>query len=313
MKELHITMLGPRGVGKTSLLASMYDRFDDTASNIGLKLTPDLESSAIFQKRLAELKNQAQTFDATGGISGTAEAQQFTFGLGKRGSQSSLQLVFHDYPGGYLDDRSKLAEVAHYIENSHVIMLAIDTPAMMEQGGRWHQQVNRIRQITDFFGHAMQGIKSRKLVLFVPIKCESYVQTEEHCISLRHAVKRNYNSLLSDLAFLSDRIAVAITPVQTLGNVRFQLIEIKNDYPHFQFHQVHPKYAPRDVDQPLRYALSFVLHEYLMQRSILRVVADVLFQFDRDFLNALQTLGEGRKEGLRGYEILQGKLFLSVA
>ena len=60
--ELRITMLGPRGVGKTTLLASMYSEFDNMVKNINLTLTPSQATSSTLQQRLAELKSQTEVF-----------------------------------------------------------------------------------------------------------------------------------------------------------------------------------------------------------------------------------------------------------
>jgi len=44
MHELQVTMLGPSGVGKTTLLTAMYDQFEKTVGATNLQLTPDDES-----------------------------------------------------------------------------------------------------------------------------------------------------------------------------------------------------------------------------------------------------------------------------
>ena len=67
MQEILTSMLGPSGVGKTSLLTAMYEQFETTVGSAQLQLTPDEESSAILQDRLAELKSLTHTFEVTGG------------------------------------------------------------------------------------------------------------------------------------------------------------------------------------------------------------------------------------------------------
>ena len=71
MQELKITMLGSRGVGKTSLLTAMYDQFANNIGKTDLLLTPDEESSAILQERLIELKSLLDDFESKGGIRAT--------------------------------------------------------------------------------------------------------------------------------------------------------------------------------------------------------------------------------------------------
>ena len=44
MQELQITMLGPTGVGKTTLLTAMYEQFERNIGSTDLQLTPDDDS-----------------------------------------------------------------------------------------------------------------------------------------------------------------------------------------------------------------------------------------------------------------------------
>jgi Ni2+-binding GTPase involved in maturation of urease and hydrogenase len=42
MHEVTVSMFGPRGVGKTSLLTTMYERFESDTSGANLQITPDM-------------------------------------------------------------------------------------------------------------------------------------------------------------------------------------------------------------------------------------------------------------------------------
>lgn len=57
MHEVKITMLGPSGVGKTTLLTAMYEQFESNIGKTNLQLTPDEESSAILQETLGRTEN----------------------------------------------------------------------------------------------------------------------------------------------------------------------------------------------------------------------------------------------------------------
>ena len=73
-KELNITMLGASGVGKTTLLTSMYEQFEATSRQANLHLKPDIETAAILERYLAQLKSLTYEFKAderTKGIRGT--------------------------------------------------------------------------------------------------------------------------------------------------------------------------------------------------------------------------------------------------
>jgi transaldolase len=73
MKELQISMLGPSGVGKTTLITAMYEQFESNIGSTDLQLTPDDDSSAILQDNLVDLKSLLDVFEPRGrmGIQGT--------------------------------------------------------------------------------------------------------------------------------------------------------------------------------------------------------------------------------------------------
>jgi GTPase SAR1 family protein len=314
--ELRITMLGPRGVGKTTLLASMYNEFDKTVTNINLTLTPSQATSSSLQQRLAELKSQTEVFSATGGIDGTNTPKNFDFELGMIGKQPELKLIFNDFPGGYIHDNP--AQVQKYLDESDVIMLVIDTPAVMESKGIWHERINAPQTITDLFKRVTRNLTKTKLLLLVPVKCESYVQTDREAREMLTRLKDSYDPLLNLLKSdaVNGQIAVAFTPVQTLGVVRFARIEMMlQGEPRFFFRKISPNavYSPQDVDQILRYTLGFSIKKYLDDMPTLTKWFKSIFKMTKPFEDAIRKLaGSERKETKGGFEILQGNDLLNI-
>ncbi len=261
-KELKVTMLGHRGVGKTSVLTAMYEQFSDTFEEADLQLTPDPESSALLEERLGELKALLDDFEATGGLEGTENPQSFKFGLGKIGAQASLQLIFQDFPGGYLDDKGG-EFVKKVMHECVAVLIAIDAPALIEAKGKWHELMNRPRQIFDIFRRSYGDLKEPRLVILVPVRCEKYLQNEKDAKKLLHSIKDKYAELFRFFKSenLLTKIACVITPVQTVGTVIFNNIRVENQRPRFYFRKIShdAEYLPKDSDQPLRYLLSFLL------------------------------------------------------
>ena len=66
IQELQITVLGPTGTGKTTLLTAMYAQFDKNVGSANLELTPDDDTSARLQDRLIELKDALSLFESRG-------------------------------------------------------------------------------------------------------------------------------------------------------------------------------------------------------------------------------------------------------
>ncbi len=318
-QELKIAMLGPRGVGKTSLLTAMYEQFEDTIGQTDLQLTPDEESNAILQERLGELKGLLDDFEATGGLEGDSEPRSFIFNLGKTGTKPSLRLHFQDFPGGWLSSDATPDQrqfVKTLLEDSVAILIAIDTPALMEAKGRWHDLQNRPKQIKHLFASVYQEMKSPRLVIFAPVRCEKYMQNTKGAVTLLNKIKEGYADLL-DLfraETLNPWVTSVVTPVQTVGTVVFYKINMINNRPHFYFRKMNheAEYEPQDSDQPLRYLLRFVLKLHLTQKSsgLLGFFRDK-FGMNEHLKSAIIQSAQGCKT-TTGFTVLQGQNWLNT-
>jgi hypothetical protein len=328
MQTLEITMLGPSGVGKTTLLTAMYEQFESNIGLTDLELTPDDESSAILQDRLVELKSMLDVFEARDrrGIMGTEapagpdSLRSFVFSIGKKGRTPSLELHFRDYPGGYHGTKASPREkefVKNLLQNSVAVLIAIDAPALMEQRGKFHERINRPQQIKDLIKQAYQDLNSPRLVIFAPVKCEKYLKNSQSTKALVNNVRQGYASLLNHFNSeqLSPWITSVITPVQTVGSVVFSRLEVdSNNLPHFYFRKVRhdAQYGPQDSEQPLRYLLRFMLKLHYENRSW------GLFEFLRDWLSVDQHLRQAVKEFANGcktnegFVVLKGEKWLNI-
>lgn len=325
MVDLKITMLGPRGVGKTTLLTAMYDRFEATIGQTNLQLTPDSETAALLAERLAELKTLLVNTKVTGGIEGTPKLDDpsahpiFKFGLGKKTKAPSLNLRFHDYPGGYIESSASPRQreyVADLLSDSHVVVIAIDTPPMMEKNGFYDETFNRPSQIKAIFANTYQNLSSRRLVLFAPVKCETYTATPDGARKLTQRVRESYTQTFDffNNEELRPHIAAVITPVQTVGGVIFSQLQETGGSPHFLYRKTsfNAHYSPRDSEQPLRYLLSFLLKlHYDKQSAGLWGLLRWLFELDEHLMTAAREFAKGCKRN-DGFEIVQGaELLLS--
>jgi hypothetical protein len=252
----------------------MYEQFESTIGQTNLQLTPDLKSSAILQERLEELKSLTDDFEATGGIVSDATPRSFIFDLGKKGTKPSLRLHFQDFPGDYLginatDENREF--VKNLLMKSVAVIVAIDAPALMEANGKWHDKINRPQQITHLFQSVYQDLKTPRLVILAPVRCEKYMQDATSANALLKRIKDKYANLLnlfSSEALLPWVVSV-VTPIQTVGTVVFSHIETVDGRPHFYFHKTShdAEYSPKDSEQPLRYLLRFALKIQIEKRN----------------------------------------------
>ena len=316
-KTLRITMLGGRGVGKTSLLASVYGQFENHVRELFLQLTPDEPTMFVLTEKIQELQRANDTI-TTGGIRPTTDMRSYSFGLGLPFQRPEMTLCFRDYPGEWVRNNSK--EVIQYIRESDAIWLAIDAAALMEKKGAYHQQINRSELIIEFFKHALEDLPRdhKKLILLLPIKCESYMDGDVRTKDLRHAIEDQYGSLVEKIKEFDEfgrRFAIAITPVQTLGKVKFSHVDQKEDG-NYEFVFVrtskdHP-YQPKDVEEALRYSLSFLLKRYIESLSFWDRAINVFKGNPQKKIGAaIQKLIKNKKEDERqGFKILHGRRLL---
>lgn len=327
-KELKITMLGASGVGKTTLLTSMYEQFEATSRQANLQLIPDIETAATLKRYLAQLKTLTYEFKADErqkGIRGTLATAgpeslpSYSFDLGRQDQKQFLRLLFRDYPGGYIlpTDIAGRRFVQKMLKECAAVIVAIDTPALMELNGRWHEVRNKPDEILSLFKTAYQKLEEPKLVIFAPVKCETYVQNEASAHLLIKRIQQKYAPLLEFFQEpgRSDKIAVVTAPVQTVGCVVFLKIEVENlNQPRFYFRKTSfdAKYSPKDSEQLLRYLLRFLLKIYIQDRSwpMFNRVRE-LFQPDAELKQAVEQFANGCKtQG--GFAVLQGQELLTI-
>lgn len=61
--------------------------------------------------------------------------------MGLKDRSKSINISIKDFPGEYLD--SKPEEVSNFIEESHIVMIAVDTPYLMEENGKYNEEKMR--------------------------------------------------------------------------------------------------------------------------------------------------------------------------
>lgn len=325
-------MMGPRAVGKTTILTAIFHNTNEGIAQTKLKFVPDADTMArmnICRNEINGIFEEGKSVvdRPSAGISSTSSVNLFHYEFGLKGKQTAIDLEIKDFPGEYINGGLHSGEVDQFIAESNAVLVAIDTPHLMEEGGQYNDAKNMSRIICDYFKNNVD-VNDEKLILFVPLKCEKYYY-EHRMDEVNAKVKESYNELID---FLKDKeqVATAITPILTIGGIEFDdfsrsasgsILTNPNGLPdetYYKFYKPSPKLKPLYCVQPLYYILSYVTAQYAdNQRKgnvFKRFVSNLfnLFSSDVDLYTEMKTLGRFKLTDKQGYEVLSGEDMLNV-
>ena len=325
-------MMGPRAVGKTTILTAIFHNTNESIAQTKLKFVPDADTMArmnICRNEINGIFEEGKSVvdRPSAGISSTSSVNLFHYEFGLKGKQTAIDLEIKDFPGEFINGGLHSGEVDQFIAESNAVLVAIDTPHLMEEGGQYNDAKNMSRIICDYFKNNVD-VDDEKLILFVPLKCEKYYY-EHRMDEVNAKVKEAYNELID---FLKDKeqVATAITPILTIGGIEFDdfsrsasgsILTNPNGLPdetHYKFYKPSPKLKPLYCVQPLYYILSYVTAQYADNQSkgnvFKRFVSNLfnLFSSDIDLYTEMKTLGRFKLTDKQGYEVLSGEDLLNV-
>jgi len=333
METIDIVMVGPRGVGKTSLLASMYQNlipeFNKTSCDFQCG---DGKTRADMDEHLTELKELCRGLQPrTTGVAPSADVRKHVFTLAERKKKPSLELRFIDIPGGHYASKTAseddMKTARNFLSISKAAVVAIHTPALMENGGKYHERVNKPFAMAELFKDAFAQCQEPLLVILAPIRFETYRQVPDKVAA---AVREGYKDLLRFLnrPDMRELVAVVLAPVETVGCLKLKsVVEDEQGEPIFKFAKeaFGRDYTPAHCAQPLRYILHFTvgLHNAytrarggvnpplfikLLPRSWKPVLCD-FFEMNRHLTEAVAKISNKLVKD-DGVEVIQGEKLL---
>ncbi len=314
---LKVTMMGPRAVGKTTLMASIFSESRDCIAGSNVYFRPEAKTASdLIQKKLLLQNIIAKQKDfndtpSTGAIAATSTETTFSFEMGKVGRAKTVDIEIKDFPGEYLI--SNPSKVSDYVKESDVIMIAIDSPYLMEENGRFNEDRNETSKVVSYFKNNESFVKD-KMVLLVPLKCERYFH-DYRIGELNQKVKEAYKPLIAFSE--SSNITIIITPIQTLGSVEFDHFEDNpmgvgsSKISHFRYYGNKPKFLPMFCVQPLYYVLTYVTNEYewLQKQPVgyLERIKNTFISYlknDDEFFHEIKKIGKNILYNENGYEVV---------
>ena len=290
MKQVNILMMGGKRCGKTTVLASMYRYIDKALAGTSMRLEVDDQQTkhdldeAInsIMKKMNDFKVPLTRVEVD--ENPTSASKTYSFHLIVEGG-SKIPFKMHDIPGEWLTD-SHQKEVKDLVKECQVIIIAIDTPYLFSKMtikgyGIYHEEYNKPLEIANFFKNSLsvENVEDR-MILFVPIKCERYyhltntpqlnTSKRNYMQELIDAIGCGYRDLLMYLRStpaLINNCTMAITPILSAGGIDF--VRFRTDpetgkvislYQEPEFlHESEKGYAPKFCEQPMIYALIYIL------------------------------------------------------
>lgn len=326
--ELNICMMGARGTGKTSILTAIFSDSQKATEKTKLYFKAFGETASELINKRAELtdvfeKRESLQDSPAAGIAATHDIRTYHFGLGVRGhSEPTVKLTITDFPGEYLNDKPD--EVKELLLKSNIVMLAVDTPYLMESD-EINEEKNCVSLINKFFAddRNSETIKD-KMVLIVPLKCEIYF----HQGDINDVTKR-ISTVYKDLvdALSKKNVATVVTPIQTMGDVEFDsFVENSNNITtlskvaKYRFYGSNPQYSPSFCVQPMYYLLTYVADSYQAWRnrpdkSIFEKLLSLIYATlakDETFFTEVKNISRWIITDKYGYAILSKNSILNI-
>ncbi len=319
---IKVCMMGPRAVGKTSILTAIFNEAVDSIATTSLKMEAIGDTKSVLTEKQRELnrvfKDRQNILDRPNpGIAASSTVTTFDFAFGVVGKEPRIDLKIKDFPGEYVE--TDPITVKEFIKESNAVMIAIDSPHIIESDGAYAEVKNKINKVSSFF---KDSVSSPILVLLVPLKCEKYY-IENRMDELKERVKDAYAELIEFIKSSHEESVCAITPILTLGDVAFDSFtyvdnkvklaidgcpaEVK-----YQFIKELSKYSPLYCAQPLYYLLSYVAAQYkrnMSKRGFLGRLMNslfILFANDKELFDEIVSMERYRQDNLPGYEVLCG-------
>lgn len=308
--DVIMMMLGPNGVGKTTLLATMYQELLRLNEHSSFTFLADNDTGVELDKAfymLSQIIRQP--------IHSRVEALlERTIGIHKRSFEiffhgaKEFDFIFCDHAGAIATEgksgQTDLEEFYALLQQAIVIINVIDGAAMMAGSEMFASKFNRPTRIHDLLVKALNDYQNH-LILFVMTKCEKWLKDPKGYQILKEQFEKRHKAVLNLIQAhkAQNNVVGVFMPVKTLGCVEFSRV-IDYDGPNetIEF-TLKPglSFEPMYIEQPLRYALAFLLSEYKRNLNVIDGIWWWLSGKNAAFTDALGKFANGRDKSFEIY------------
>lgn len=244
-----ISMLGPSRVGKTSIIASVFNAAEQELL-AGKPFTLNSDNHKPTQKKLAtharELRSSIQAGDFnSGAVTGTQEPFTFKFELTSvKDSNVKLGFEILDFPGGWIDtiNRPDSADsqwtiCRESIMQSSVIIIPVEAGVIMNaktqeqlRAVEYNLQTEDIKEVIQNWAKTRQNRHPDlpSTIIFTPVKGETYFKdnvnknNKDRSTELYNLTQQYYKEIIetAQREFGDNRnLSIIYTAIDTIGSV----------------------------------------------------------------------------------------------
>lgn len=222
--EFQVMILGPRAVGKTTMLSLILDELEKELNRYDCELILTEKDKEMFMKSYESLKSMLDsTYDIKHDIESTSKIKKYNIKVKNIGINKELiDLNIIDHPGGYFSDNTKDEKLTKLYSNSDMVLHILDSPYFMEENGVYNDERNSKEVLLNFIKSSELN-KKEKIIIFIPLKCEKYDE-----ISIESNFSYSYSDVI-ELCEKHEKINYHYVPVETVGGIVFKEFEYEID------------------------------------------------------------------------------------
>ena len=242
LDPIYITLVAPRGAGKTSLLATVISYINNNITKAdGFTVSPCTETDGT---RIAQFNSvlsarmQAGSFKFDSGfLRPDNELSKFDFEL--KFNVENEKTVLHqkfivmDIPGGWISDNIAFpTEFTEHFHKSRILWIPIEAPALMEVDYKSESEMGHsanvlcIERVGEFIKE-WAAIRNKEdepcSANFAITKCETYHtqdDTKTKAAKCQLRFKDRYQEIINDVHKISNKIKMNYVPIETIGVVK---------------------------------------------------------------------------------------------
>lgn len=244
LDSIYITLVAPRGAGKTSLLATVVTYIKkniNVAEGFSVKFCTDLDSTRIakFNSDLsAKMQSGSFKFDS-GFLRGDNEISKFDFELNfnieNENTVLKQKFIVMDIPGGWISDNIQFPqEFTEHFHKSRILWIPVEAPALMEVNEKSSTEMGQAANVLccDRVGNFIkEWAEIRKKsnepcsANFVITKCETYHTQDDtngksRWSECRKRFNIKYDDIINEVHGINGNIKMSYIPVETIGFVK---------------------------------------------------------------------------------------------